>query len=599
MRRQPPFLFLILGLLLSASAARTATVAPPADLGELARLSIAVVLAEAQASTSLAPTAVASPLPYTVTRFRTVEWVGGARVGEEFEVVEPGGEIDGRVAVIGGAPHYQAGRTYLLFLDLRDDGYWRSRMLAYGLLVEEEATGLLEPLPEAGWIEPVSGDPFEPIESYRRETLLDHLRAVLTGEPWNREQAGAVPALRPVAGDALVPTGCQYITWDDPEEGDGLPVRWFDWETGGGAPARIRPTTPGQVGIGDGGVSAVQDGAQAWRAHGNSLIRNQVLATAPRQVSCTGGNDWQDGAVWFNDPCNDIPNLNNCAGTLAFGGLTFSTGTRFYDGALWHPAAPNTSFVVVNNGTQCIGGVNFKEMMTHELGHTVGFGHHAATPAPNPTMSASLKADGRGASLVGRDRSCASFAYHTFLDVPYESTLWPFVEAIENRGVTGGCAAPGRYCPGASTSRAQMAIFLLRAKHGAAYNPPACTAPGPFDDVPCSNPFAAWIEELVERGVTSGCGGGDYCPGGHVTRAQMAAFLLRTLEGSGYQPPACTTAPFNDVPAGNPFCRWIRALVNRGVTSGCGGGNYCPGEATTRGQMAIFLVRTFDLTLPN
>lgn len=593
MRRQQPFLFLILGLLLSAGAARAATVAPPADLGELARVSTAIVLAEAQASTSLAPTAVASPLPHTVTRFRTVEWVGGARVGEEFEVVEPGGEIDGRVAVIGGAPRYQAGRTYLLFLDLRDDGYWRSRMLAYGLLVEEEATGLLEPLPEAGWIEPVSDAPFEPVEAYEREALLDHLRAVLAGQPWNRVRAGAVPALSPEALTQLVPPGCQYITWED-----GHPFRWFDWESGA-APARIRPTTPGQVGIGDGGVSAVRQGVRAWRRHGNSRIRHQALSPAARQGECTGGTDLQEGAVWFNDPCGDIPPLDNCVGPLAFGGGFFFTLTRPYDGAPWHPAVADASYIVVNNGTQCIGGVNFKEMMTHELGHTLGFGHHAATPAPDPTMSAFLKADGRGASLVGRDRRCASFAYHTFLDVPYESVLWPYVEAIENRGVTDGCAVPGRYCPTASTSRAQMAIFLLRTKHGGAYNPPPCTAPGPFDDVPCSNPFAAWIEELVERGVTSGCGGGDYCPGGRVTRAQMAVFLLRTLEGSGYQPPACTTAPFNDVPAGNPFCRWIRELVNRGVTSGCGGGNYCPGEATTRGQMAIFLARTFDLTLPN
>ena len=30
---------------------------------------------------------------------------------------------------------------------------------------------------------------------------------------------------------------------------------------------------------------------------------------------------------------------------------------------------------------------------------------------------------------------------------------------------------------------------------------------------------------------------------------------------------------------------------------GCGGGNYCPTAATTRGQMAPFLVKTFGLLL--
>ena len=40
---------------------------------------------------------------------------------------------------------------------------------------------------------------------------------------------------------------------------------------------------------------------------------------------------------------------------------------------------------------------------------------------------------------------------------------------------------------------------------------------------------------------------------------------------------------------------WIKQLYNEGITSGCGGGNYCPENPVTRAQMAVFLVRTFDL----
>jgi len=76
---------------------------------------------------------------------------------------------------------------------------------------------------------------------------------------------------------------------------------------------------------------------------------------------------------------------------------------------------------------------------------------------------------------------------------------------------------------------------------------------------------------------------------------------------AGFEPPsistvtrtvACTTPPFNDVPVSNPFCPWIQELVNRGITSGCGGGNYCPGNPVTRGQMAVFLSATFGLPVP-
>jgi hypothetical protein len=52
---------------------------------------------------------------------------------------------------------------------------------------------------------------------------------------------------------------------------------------------------------------------------------------------------------------------------------------------------------------------------------------------------------------------------------------------------------------------------------------------------------------------------------------------------------------FNDVPASSPFCPWIEELVRRGITSGCGGGNYCPSASVTRAQMAVFLVRTFSI----
>src|SRR5206468_2687753 len=96
---------------------------------------------------------------------------------------------------------------------------------------------------------------------------------------------------------------------------------------------------------------------------------------------------------------------------------------------------------------------------------------------------------------------------------------------------------------------------------------PSCSAclPGQemFNDVPASSPFCPWIEELARRSITGGCGGSNYCPCASVTRAQMAVFLLRTLEGSGYTPPPCVPGQetFNDVPASSPFCPWIEELV--------------------------------------
>jgi hypothetical protein len=116
-----------------------------------------------------------------------------------------------------------------------------------------------------------------------------------------------------------------------------------------------------------------------------------------------------------------------------------------------------------------------------------------------------------------------------------------------------------------------------------------------FSDVPCSSGFARWVNELAARQVTAGCGSNNYCPDNPVTRAQMAVFLLRTSDGPTYTPPACTTPPFGDVPCSSPFAPWIKELVVRNITAGCGGGNFCPENAVTRAQMAVFLVVTFAL----
>jgi len=72
-----------------------------------------------------------------------------------------------------------------------------------------------------------------------------------------------------------------------------------------------------------------------------------------------------------------------------------------------------------------------------------------------------------------------------------------------------------------------MAIFLLKAKEPAGYTPPACTGTM-FGDVDCSRYSDAWIEELARRGITSGCGGGNYCPEMTTTRAQQSVFVTRT-----------------------------------------------------------------------
>jgi hypothetical protein len=59
--------------------------------------------------------------------------------------------------------------------------------------------------------------------------------------------------------------------------------------------------------------------------------------------------------------------------------------------------------------------------------------------------------------------------------------------------------------------------------------------------------------------------------------------------------PTPAGASFADVPPTHPFFRFIEALARSGITSGCGGGNFCPDAPITRGQMAAFLAIALGL----
>ena len=181
-----------------------------------------------------------------------------------------------------------------------------------------------------------------------------------------------------------------------------------------------------------------------------------------------------------------------------------------------------------------------------------------------------------------------------FADVDAGHIFREYVNTVLRNGITGGCGG-GNYCPDEAVTRGQMAVFLLKGKYGADHTPPAATGTV-FADVPADHPFAAWIEELAALQVTGGCGNGNYCPDAPVTRAQMAAFLLKTKEGSAYTPPAAQGV-FDDVPADHLFAAWIEELHARSITGGCNASPllYCPNGPNTRGQMAVFLVKTFEL----
>ena len=104
------------------------------------------------------------------------------------------------------------------------------------------------------------------------------------------------------------------------------------------------------------------------------------------------------------------------------------------------------------------------------------------------------------------------------------------------------------------------------------------------------------IEVIAADGITSGCDASDqnlYCPDDAVTRGQMATFLARAAN----LPAAPDDGPFTDT-ANSPHAANIAAIEAAGITQGCDASDptrFCPNDTVTRGQMATFLDRAFDL----
>lgn len=170
----------------------------------------------------------------------------------------------------------------------------------------------------------------------------------------------------------------------------------------------------------------------------------------------------------------------------------------------------------------------------------------------------------------------------------YSSVFYSDIEWAADRRVTHGCNPPDNtlYCPDDPVTRGQMAAFIVRAlglTDGAGSNA--------FVDDDGSI-FEADIDRLAAAGITYGCNppvSDQFCPNAHVTRAQMAAFLVRAL---GYTEGGAADLFVDD--DDSIFETDINKLGTAGVTKGCNpptNDKYCPSRNVTRGQMAAFLHR--------
>ena len=184
-----------------------------------------------------------------------------------------------------------------------------------------------------------------------------------------------------------------------------------------------------------------------------------------------------------------------------------------------------------------------------------------------------------------------------FLDVPDDNQFEAFIYAAAGAGIMMGgppnCPAGIlSFCPDNVVTRADMAGYIWRAVMGSNTPPPVYQ--NIFGDVTFNDYNAFYIQGIYDLGITAGCGNGNYCPDAPNTRAQMSVFIWKGEHGD--EPPPACKGVFADVPCPGGFAvDYIEGLFNEGVTAGCGNGNFCPNDNITNGQMAVFLVRAFNI----
>jgi hypothetical protein len=212
------------------------------------------------------------------------------------------------------------------------------------------------------------------------------------------------------------------------------------------------------------------------------------------------------------------------------------------------------------------------------------------------------------------DIGAFEYAVPTFSDVPYNYSvsyggvtypLHDHIQALYDAGYTSGCSTePLSYCPDATLTRVEAAVFMLRGLKGTSYAPP--TSGYVFTD-DWSSPTVGWgqpwAEGMWDEGLTAGCQTSPrmFCPATTFTRAEASVFGLRIEFGASFTPQAASHMFADDWsdPTISWAEPWAEAAYLYGLLPVCGesGGKplFCPGDLVTRAWAAYLVVEAKDL----
>lgn len=387
------------------------TIAPYQNLAEMAAASDAVVFAKAMRHYEVE----SNGWTRFRTQFQTVQIISGS-VENNFDVQDMhlrSGDIE---RIVLGDVDFHVGESYLLFLDLDDNGMWRTLMLSHGVFQEfsENGIALLVPVDNELNFEVVANPgegEAEPFYVYNRDLLLGMLTAA-SGDTrlWDSQKARTDMEKTHFHNKRAAPSHCTFLSgssgpyahWPNMST-TSLPMRYHQGGASGcsGLSSKMQSAV-NLITSNYGGVNLVNAGTHNFNTScdGNTAHGNDFVAYLNNNL---GGS--RNLVVQFDDPCNELPNLSGCSGVLAHGGFYWSSSQHQENGQSYKTAL--YGYVTVNNGVggcYC-GGNTFTDMMVHEITHALGLGHISAS-AGNANMNPS----GPG-EITNLDVQCLDWFY--------------------------------------------------------------------------------------------------------------------------------------------------------------------------------------------
>jgi hypothetical protein len=342
---------------------------------------------------------------HTFVTLDVVEKLKGDVPPGQVVIEQVGGNTASAATLVPLAPRFEIGQTLLLFLNTDRRGVLRVAHLALGYYVIEQGN-------QAGgqthgsWVR----GPFENQPTRSMEFFSNEIRATLADDPeavaaWDARFCGVPIRIAPPDYQPSAAPATPAYTFLPPG------YRWFESDRHEHVPFSVNSRggpTPSS------GVDEAKAAFRAW----SSIDGTGLSIEYAGETSAGGFRAEGLSVISYGDPYDQIDDPVDCSGVVALGGVTATTGESVTIGGMRFSAIDEAD-VVVNNGYECLlaDPVVLREVLTHELGHAVGFGHSSENPNEansrlrDATMFFLLHKDDRGASLRADDMEGARFLY--------------------------------------------------------------------------------------------------------------------------------------------------------------------------------------------